>query len=468
MVNRNIRIFVARIVRYTKILLLLVDILVLNFSFFLALLIRFGSFNSPYMNEYMRVLLLGNILWILLIGVFDAYKVMRFELVEKALRRVVRMVLTHFPLFILMTYILDFRDSSRLVFFVFFLFMLSGVLVYRIVLFEFLKYMRRRGVNHKVVAIVGYNNNAKDIYEVLTSDIAYGYRVMGFFTDEQVDPKEVRYIGNLDSIENELKKGRIEEMYVALATTNSRRVKGIFKICDRLGVRVKIIPDFQKYTSSHHVQIRYYSHVPVLQMRTEPLAYFANKAVKRIFDIIFSLLVLFGLFVWIFPIVALITKLTSKGPVIFRQKRSGIDGKVFTCYKIRTMVVDGEFNEDGTVKNDPRVTAFGKFLRRSKIDELPQFINVLIGTMSVVGPRPHMLVHTDKYSELINEFSVRHFVKPGITGLAQTVGYIDASHKLKEMQDKVKNDIWYIENWSFLLDLKIIINTTFAIFRKEE
>lgn len=469
MVNRKIRNFVTRMVRHTKILLLLLDILVLNLSFFFAILIRFGGVDFPYQGDYLRVLILGNVIWFLLIGVFDAYKMMRFEPMEQTLRRTLKMVFAHFPLFILMTYVMDFRDSSRLVFLVFLGLFVLGVIVYRIFLFELLKYLRRRGVNHKVVAIVGYNDNAKDIYDVLTSDISYGYRVMGFFTDVEVGANEIRYIGNIDSIEKELMKGRIEELYVALATTNARRVKKIFSLCDRHGVRVKIIPDFQKYTASHHVQISYYSHVPVLRMRREPLAYLSNQLVKRGFDIIFSIIVLFGLFIWVFPIVALIIKLSpSKGPVIFRQKRSGLDGQIFTCYKIRTMIMDGDFNEKGTMKDDKRITKFGWFLRKTKIDELPQFINVLIGTMSVVGPRPHMLVHTEKYSDLINEFNVRHYVKPGITGWAQTVGFIDSDQKLKEMKDKVKNDIWYIENWSFLLDLKIILNTTLSIFLKRK
>lgn len=466
MVNKRIRKFVSGAVRYTKVLLLVFDVVVLNISFFLAILIRFGSFDFPYQSDYFRLLALGNIVWLLLIGVFDAYKVMRFEPVEALLRRTTRMCLTHFPLFILVTYIIDFRDSSRMVFVYFFLLMLSGMLFYRIVLFQILKYLRRRGVNHKMVAIVGYNDNAKDIYEVLTADIAYGYRVMGFFTDENVNPREVRYIGNLDSIESHLKKGIIEEMYVALATTNARRVKGIFRLCDRYGVRVKIIPDFQKYTSSHHVQIRYYSHIPVLKMRAEPLTYFSNQLAKRAFDVFFASLVIVFFVSWMVPIATLIIRFTSKGPVIFKQLRSGVDGKIFTCYKLRTMEHGARLNPSGTMKDDPRVTGFGRFLRASKIDELPQFFNVLAGTMSVVGPRPHMLIHTEKYSELINEFNVRHFVKPGITGWAQTVGELTPEKKLLEMREKVKNDIWYIENWSFLLDMKIILNTTLNIFRR--
>lgn len=467
MARSKIKQIVKYAVKYTKVLLLFFDIVVLNASFFAAILIRFGSFQFPYQNDYLRLLALGNLLWILLIGVFDAYKIMRFEPVEMMLKRTFRMCLVHFPLFMLLTYIIDFRDSSRFVFIVFFLIMTTTMITYRVILFELLKKLRRRGVNHKLVAIVGYNDNAKDIYEVLTADIAYGYKVLGFLTDENVNPKEVRYLGKIDDIEEVLLKYKVEEIYIALTTTNTKRVRHIFKVCDRFGVRVKIIPDFQKYTSSHIVQIRYYNHIPVLQRRREPLALFVNKAVKRIFDIVFSLFVLVFLVSWIYPLTAILVRWESKGPILFRQKRSGLDGKVFTCYKIRTMVVDAGETPKGTQNNDPRITKLGRFLRKSRIDELPQFFNVLIGNMSVVGPRPHMLVHTEEYGELIDEFMVRHFVKPGITGWAQTVGELNPDQKLKEMREKVQNDLWYIENWSFLLDIKIIVNTTLKIFQHD-
>ncbi|MDX2360024.1 MAG: undecaprenyl-phosphate glucose phosphotransferase [Crocinitomicaceae bacterium] len=463
MVNRKIRNFVTKLVKHTKLLLLFIDIILLNISFFVALFIRFGGFKFPYEDDYLRLLFLGNIMWGLLIGVFDGYKTQRSEPVEATLKRIIRMVFVHFLLLMMVSYVIDTRHSSRLMLFIFLGVFMFGAIAYRVIMFQMLKYLRRRGVNHRNVAIVGYNNNAKEIYEVLTSDISTGYRVRGFFTDENVDEEEINYLGNIDSIEEELSKWKIEELYVALTTTNANRVKHIFKICDRKGVRLKIIPDFHKYTSSHVVQISYYNHIPVLRMRGEPLARFRNKLVKRSFDIAFSLIVVLGFLSWIFPIVAILTKLTSKGPVLFKQQRSGLDGHTFTCFKIRTMVTEAESKGTGTVKNDPRVTGFGKFLRKSRIDELPQFVNVLIGNMSVVGPRPHMLVHTEKYGELINAFMVRHYVKPGITGWAQTVGELDPEHKLTEMREKVKNDIWYIENWSFLLDLKIIVNTTLKV-----
>ncbi len=465
MINRKLRIFVTRAVRYTKVLLLLFDIIVLNLSFFVAIYLRFGTFDFPYHSDYLRLLGLGNVVWVLLIGVFDAYKVMRFELVDMMLRRTFRMAVTHILLLLLVSYIIDFRDSSRFVLMIFFCFMLGGTLLYRVFLFEMLKYMRRRGVNHKVVAIVGYNDNAKDIYEVLTADVAYGYRVMGFFTDEDVNPREVRYIGPIDSIEDHLKKGLIEELYVALTTTNARRVHKIFGLCDRYGVRVLIIPDFQKYTTARRVQIHYYSHIPVLRMRTEPMAYFVNKLVKRAFDVVFSLFVILLVFPWLFPILMIGVKLSSSGPVFFKQRRSGEDKREFTCYKFRSMRVNELAHEKQANENDPRITRFGAFLRRTNLDELPQFFNVLTGSMSVVGPRPHMLRHTEQYSELIHNYLVRHYAKPGITGWAQVNGYHGETRQLRSMKKRVEYDIWYIENWSFMLDLRIILSTAFDTLR---
>ena len=186
------------------------------------------------------------------------------------------------------------------------------------------------------------------------------------------------------------------------------------------------------------------------------------------FDLFFSLFIILILYPLIFPAVIIIQKLTSKGPVFFIQKRSGQDNRVFNCIKFRTMFIDKSNNIIGTQKNDPRITPFGKFLRKSRIDELPQFINVFKGDMSVVGPRPHMLKHTEEYSKIVDEFLVRHFVKPGITGWAQATGYIDETKKLQEMKDKVKKDIWYIENWSFVLDVKIIMLTVFKICSKDK
>ena len=214
--------------------------------------------------------------------------------------------------------------------------------------------------------------------------------------------------------------------------------------------------------------ISFMEEIPVIARREEPLRRGGNKLIKRVFDILFSLLVLLLVFPWVFIWVAIMIKIQSPGPIFFIQERTGLDGKVFHCIKFRSMNVNNDADNIQATKDDPRKFAFGNFIRKTNIDELPQFINVLIGDMSVVGPRPHMLKHTAEYSKLINHFMVRHFAKPGITGLAQVTGFRGETRYIDQMEGRVKKDIEYIENWTFLLDLKIIAKTIINMFGKEK
>lgn len=201
--------------------------------------------------------------------------------------------------------------------------------------------------------------------------------------------------------------------------------------------------------------------VPVIYLRPEPLGRLDNVLLKRLFDIVFSLVFLLTLFPFIVLVVGIVIKITSPGPIFFKQKRNGQYGNVFWCYKFRSMKYNNPSESRQATQHDSRVTPFGKFLRKSSIDELPQFINVLKGDMSVVGPRPHMMQHTEKYGELINKYMVRHFVKPGVTGWAQVTGFRGETKTIDEMEGRIKQDIWYIEHWSFALDIYIILLTVY-------
>ena len=204
-------------------------------------------------------------------------------------------------------------------------------------------------------------------------------------------------------------------------------------------------------------------HLPVISPRTEPLEIKANMLLKRVFDIVFSLLVILFVLTWLIPIFAILIKLESKGPVFFKQLRSGKDNLPFYCWKFRSMRVNADSDQQQARKNDSRITRIGAFMRKTSVDELPQFFNVLKGEMSVVGPRPHMLKHTDEYSALIEQFMVRHFVLPGITGWAQVSGLRGETREDGSMEARVKADIWYLENWSLLLDLKIAFLTVWKV-----
>jgi len=203
-------------------------------------------------------------------------------------------------------------------------------------------------------------------------------------------------------------------------------------------------------------------------MTEVPLGFYRNRLFKRILDIIVSGLFLCTLYPFFYFMVGLAVKLSSPGPIYFRQMRTGINGKSFECIKFRSMKVNGESDKIQATKNDPRKTRVGNFLRKSNLDELPQFINVWKGEMSIVGPRPHMLKHTDEYSQLINKYMVRHLIKPGITGWAQIRGCRGETKELSEMENRVKHDIWYMENWTFLLDIYIIIMTLVTMLSKTD
>ncbi len=208
--------------------------------------------------------------------------------------------------------------------------------------------------------------------------------------------------------------------------------------------------------------------VSMLTTRNNPLKNAFNRAIKRIFDVLFSSCVLLFLFPLVFIPVAIIIKITSPGPIFFKQLRTGYRGRDFMCWKFRTMHVNADSDKLQATKDDPRKTKFGDFLRRSSIDELPQFINVLKGDMSIVGPRPHMLKHTADYSKLIDKYMVRHMIKPGITGWAQVNGYRGQTEALWQMERRVEYDVWYIENWTFILDLKIIVRTVLNAVQGEK
>jgi putative colanic acid biosynthesis UDP-glucose lipid carrier transferase len=208
--------------------------------------------------------------------------------------------------------------------------------------------------------------------------------------------------------------------------------------------------------------------IPLMTIRREPLQAAYNRALKRVFDIFFSLAILLTIFPILYIVVGILIKLSSPGPILFTQKRTGLYGQDFMCYKFRTMKVNEDTDLLQAVKNDPRKTKIGDFLRRTNLDEFPQFINVLLGNMSVVGPRPHMLKHTNQYSVLIDKYMVRHLVKPGVTGWAQVTGYRGETKTLEQMEGRVKRDVWYIENWTFFLDIKIIVVTVLNMFKGEK
>lgn len=466
---------IVKLTKYNKNVIFIFDFLILNFCFYLAKIITVDFFSTSYKIQYnlFPFILYSNLIWLLLSRVFDTYSIMRFEYAPKTLTRTFKLIIVYLLILYLDVFFLQNVKISTFYIINYslcFTFLFSLVRILQIYL---LKSLRKKGVNNKKVIIVGLNKNTLDLYKTLNSELTFGYKILGFFDDSdekyQHDIQTINILGKYNDVFTYCEKNQVDEMFFSMEKHQQEAIKKIIKFCNSNFIRFKIVPNFQNENIfNNRLLIDFYGDNPVLVLRKEPLEKQTNKLIKRLFDLTFSLLIILCLYPLIFPLVFIILKLSSRGPVFFIQKRSGQDNKVFKCIKFRTMYINKYDNLSGTLKNDPRITSFGKILRKSRIDELPQFINVLIGQMSVVGPRPHMLKHTEEYSKIIDEFFVRHFVKPGITGWSQTTGYIDESNKLQEMKDKIKKDIWYIENWSFTLDIKIIILTLFKVFTKDK
>lgn len=333
--------------------------------------------------------------------------------------------------------------------------------LFRLTFRDILKRFRSQGKNIRYVVLVGSTSNNIEMYHELSDDPSTGYKVNGYFDDKPNPemPSQCCYLGRPEEVQNYLKKNSyIHYLFCCLPSHRSEIIVPIINYCENHLVHFYSVPNLHNYLHNR-VYFNMMGNVPYLSLRQDPLSRTENKLLKRTFDIVFSLLFLCTLFPIILIIVTIITKLTMPGPIFFRQKRNGLNDKEFYCYKFRSMKANAEADTLQATKDDPRKTRWGNIMRKTNIDELPQFINVLLGDMSVVGPRPHMLKHTEEYSKLINKYMVRHFVKPGITGWSQVTGYRGETKELKDMEGRVIGDIWYIEHWSFWLDIYIIYKT---------
>lgn len=338
------------------------------------------------------------------------------------------------------------------------------IVSFKCFLFIYLKkYRIVTGSNYRSAIIIGYTPEAIRLKEVFETRIDYGYRFAGYFSDKK---QNANIIGKIDDIKQYTIDNKIDEIYCSLNEISNEKLKDLVEFADEANKTIKFIPD-TKEIFSKNLKVDYYELFPVLSLQKTQLHNPVIKGVKRAFDVLFSLIVIVCVLSWLIPILAILIKLESKGPVFFKQGRPGIDEEEFFCYKFRSMQVNG-FTEKEASKNDPRVTKMGKFMRKTSMDELPQFFNVLIGDMSVVGPRPHLWSQNKAYASKIKKYMVRHYVKPGITGLAQVKGFRGEIETEEDMVNRIKLDVFYIENWSLVMDIKIIFQTVFNIFKGED
>lgn len=449
--------------RYLRELLILGDLALVNLVFGILCMMH------PEVMDYLgRIKWLAvNISYLPVAFSFEHTRLQRTLHIDRVLVGSLRAVALHALFFIALMGFLKADDGFPLRYYAqLYGMMLAGLPVMWLATRLIIKAVRHHGWNYTRVVIVGTNPTAQRLYESLVNDEGYGYRVLGFFDKSPMPGFVGTYCGDLSRLHDYVVKNKVDEVFYALSGGNEEDLLKCIAVADDTMVDFHFVPKISPYVG-RRFDLDNIGGLPVMTPLINPLSRPVNRFLKRAFDLVFSTVALIFSPILFVPI-AIAVKLSSPGPIFFVQKRTGYRGREFKCLKFRTMRVNAEADKCQATDNDPRKTKVGDFLRRTSLDELPQFINVWLGDMSVVGPRPHMLAHTEQYKELIDRYMIRHMVKPGITGWAQVCGFRGNTRELIRMEKRVRADVWYIEHWSMALDLKIIIKTIFNAAAGEE
>jgi putative colanic acid biosynthesis UDP-glucose lipid carrier transferase len=399
--------------------------------------------------------------WVVISWNVAFYEVYRFTKVSEILEKIAKQYVVFTVVnFAYIGYFLKFSEPSLILKFV--------SIALGLIAFEklFVYYFLRRfrvvyGGNFRKVVIVGEEKHTSELAHFFNENPNYGYKLVKVFDLKTSKKQEIK------ECQDFVLENKIDEIYCALSDLSNTDVNNFIDFTDNNLKTLKFLPD-EKEATARNLKLDYYGYIPIVSLRNIPLDITANKVIKRTFDILFSVIIIVGVLSWLIPILALFIKSESKGPIFFKQKRNGLNYHEFDCFKFRSMTLNEIADVEQVSKNDPRITKIGRFIRKTSIDELPQFFNVFLGDMSVVGPRPHMVSHTEMYAKKVDKFMVRHFIKPGITGLAQTNGYRGEVESEKDIINRVKYDIFYLENWSLLLDIKIVFLTVLNAVKGED
>ncbi|MXV51317.1 exopolysaccharide biosynthesis polyprenyl glycosylphosphotransferase [Pedobacter sp. HMF7647] len=443
----------------------ILDIAVVNIAFYITC-----DYLKLNINTNLNLLIVANYLWLL---AALALKLYNAKFIKGIIHNCI-LTLKSFILFafIFFSYILLTKENHAFAenLIVFYFFTISGLLSIRYAISKAEKMLKKHFKIARPVAVIGMNS--------------MGIRLAGFFQDQDnhfafegfLNKENTSYLDHsgqvLPSILEQIKSAAsngVNDVYVSLSPDKIHEFASLQREADKCCLRLKLVPDLSQLLSDQ-LKVSYMNNFTVLSNRNEPLEEVENRFQKRAFDIVFSSLVIIFIMSWFYPLVGLLIKLQSPGPILFKQLRSGKNNKQFVCYKFRSMKINNESNSRLTNKTDSRITKIGAFLRKTSLDELPQFFNVFLGDMSVIGPRPHPIFVTEQYSPIINKFMVRHFLKSGITGWAQVNGYRGGGDEenTPHMQKRIEHDIWYLENWSMWLDLKIVYMTVRNLIKGEE
>lgn len=452
--------------KFIKNIVILGDFIILNILFLICHYVYGGCIYNNDIDP-IRSLFIVNMAMAVAQYFFSTIVHLRRSAPEQVLRQVTLLVLAQgiVEYFIAeVVYLYNGYTLPNIMLIIRFTFILyCGIILSRYVERWVIKHYRRSGRNIRKVLFIGSDESVLSIYSYLVDDPSMGYRIVGYYSDKTIEncPDRLNHLGTTEDLDtiitSKTSKPIADDIYCCLPVEDNKKIRKVMRYCNSNVAHFYYIPVISQVFGGTF-RLESVGETMVFANHLEPLMKPMNKFIKRLFDIVMSLIVLFFVALLI-PFVALIIKIQSPGPVFFSQVRTGLNGHNFNCYKFRSMHVNKDADLVQATENDLRKFAFGNFMRKSNIDELPQFFNVLIGNMSIVGPRPHMLHHTKVYRELIDTYMIRHFVKPGITGWAQVTGFRGETKELWQMKGRVKRDIWYIENWTIWLDLRIIWKT---------
>ena len=440
------------------------DLLLINFCFFLGFYFSskyYGNIDTDFFRENVFTC---NLLWLVCTGVFGLYSECTIHKLELVYKATWRSVVLH--TFVFLTYLFFTSGTSfpKSFFTIFYSLTAFSFIVSRFTGTALQSMLNKNFDIRKVVAVLGMNNGGLKLASYLQKQSSLNF--VGFLGEHPIkDNEDIQVPSAIEQLRIASDSG-VDEVFISVDPDKINDLTDLIKEGEKQCVRLKFVPDLSALETNFRFDKM--GNFTVLCARTEPLENLENRFKKRLFDIIVSSFAIVFVLSWLYPILAILIKIQNPGPVLFKQLRSGRDNKPFWCFKFRSMKMNDASNHLQASLNDDRITSIGKFMRRTSLDEFPQFFNVLFGHMSVIGPRPHMLSHTEQYRKIIDKYMIRQFLKPGISGWAQINGFRGETKELSKMEERVEHDIWYMENWSVMLDVKVIFFTIINVFKGEE
>ena len=403
-----------------------------------------------------------NLSWLIISYHLDFYNIRRYhknaDLLSRLFLQFLIFTFVYFAYYSLTNKSIHAMDHIKILLYIF-----LAITTFRSMYLYALKKYRMLGGNFRNIMLIGSNKSMQNVGDFIENHPELGYKILGNFSNNS---KTFNYLGTIDASFTYAQNNIVDEVICSISELTQDQIKKFIDFTDNNLIVLKLIPD-AKDIFTKKMKVEYFDYIPILSLRKIPIDDPVNQFFKRAFDIVFSLIILIFVLSWLSIILYILIKLDSKGPLFFVQTRDGLSYNTFKCIKYRSMKMNALSDDIQATKEDTRITRIGEFIRKTSIDELPQFINVLLGDMSIVGPRPHMPSQTIKYAKVVDKFMVRHFIKPGITGLAQTRGYRGEIEKNEDMENRVRLDIFYIENWSLLFDFHILLMTPFSLLNTE-